>query len=108
MLSGFDHAAATALCADRWSPIEVLDTLSSLLAKSMLSRVVDDGQARADAFGDAAAHLGAANRLRADIGTPVPAVETSDREQAVTATRAALGPGYRAAVLAGATRLLAH
>jgi predicted alpha/beta hydrolase len=52
-------------------------------------------------FRTAAAHLGAADRLRADITTPVPAVEVADREATVDATRQALGSAYRAATLAG-------
>lgn len=73
---------------DRWRTASVHDELAAV--------AVDSGDFRA-----AAAHLGAADRLRADIKTPVPTVEAADREVTVAATKAALGAAYRAATLAG-------
>lgn len=50
---------------------------------------------------DAARELGRADRLRAEIGAPVPAVEVIDRQQTVAGARAALGSAFSAAVLVG-------
>jgi hypothetical protein len=52
-------------------------------------------------YRQAAALLGTADRLRADIKTPVPAVEAADRAATVAAVKEALGSAYRAATLAG-------
>ena len=45
--------------------------------------------------------MSAADRVRGDIKTPVPAIEQADREATVAATRDALGSAFRAATLAG-------
>ncbi|HYI52383.1 MAG TPA: tetratricopeptide repeat protein [Microlunatus sp.] len=73
---------------DRWRMSSGHDELAAIAAA-------------AGDFRTAAAQLGAADRLRADIKTPVPIVEQADREVTVTATREALGSAYRAATLAG-------
>ena len=69
-----------------------------------MASVYDELAAIAVVAGDfrtAAAQLGAADRLRVDTKTPVPAIERADREATVVATREALGSAYRAATLAG-------
>ena len=76
---------------DRWRMASVLDELAAVSAAR--------GEFRA-----AAADLGAAERLREEIGTPVPAAERADRDAVVELTRHALGPAYRATVLAGSLR----
>lgn len=76
---------------DRWRMSSVLDELAAIAV------AVGD-------FRTAAAHLGAADRLRAEIAAPVPAVEVADRQQTLTATRDALGSAFRAAALAGGMR----
>ncbi len=73
---------------DRWRMSSVHDELAAIAAL-------------AGDFRGAAAHLGAADRLRADIKTPVPPVEKADRDATITLTRDALGSAYRAAALAG-------
>ena len=73
---------------DRWRMSSVHDELAAIAAMA--------GDFRA-----AAAHLGTADRLRADILTPVPPVEKADRDATITTTREALGSAYRAAALAG-------
>ncbi|HEY5787723.1 MAG TPA: tetratricopeptide repeat protein [Microlunatus sp.] len=73
---------------DRWRMSSVYDELAAIAAA-------------AGDFRTAAAQLGAADRLRADIRTPVPHIEKADREATVTATREGLGSAYRAATLAG-------
>ncbi|MDN5762768.1 MAG: tetratricopeptide repeat protein, partial [Microlunatus sp.] len=73
---------------DRWRAASVHDELAAIAVQS------------AD-FRAAAAELGVADSLRADIKAPVPTVEQADREATVAATREALGPAYRAATLAG-------
>ncbi len=73
---------------DRWRMSSVHDELAAIAAL-------------AGDFRTAAAHLGTADRLRADIRTPVPPVERADRDATVTATRDALGSAYRAAAMAG-------
>ncbi len=73
---------------DRWRMSSVHDELAAVAAL-------------AGDFRTAATHLGTADRLRADIKTPVPAVESAERDATVAVTRAALGSAYRAATLAG-------
>jgi predicted ATPase len=73
---------------DRWRMSSVYDELAAIAV------VADD-------FRQAAALLGAADRLRADIKTPVPAIEQPEREATVAAAKDALGSAYRAATLAG-------
>lgn len=73
---------------DRWRMSSVYDELAAI--------AVETGD-----FRQSAAQLGAADRLRADIKTPIPAIEQADRDATVTATKAALGSAYRAATLAG-------
>ena len=73
---------------DRWRMASVHDELAAI--------AVETGD-----FRQAAAQLGAADRLRADIKTPVPAIEQGDWAATVAATREALGSAYRAATLAG-------
>jgi tetratricopeptide (TPR) repeat protein len=73
---------------DRWRGASVLDELA----------------AAALATGDparATASLGAAERLRRQIGTPVPTAEQPAREETLHAARAALGPLFPAVRLAG-------
>ncbi len=76
---------------DRWRMASVLDELAAI--------AVATGDYRT-----AAAELGVADRLRDDIGTPVPAAERADRERVVRATQEALGTSFRAALLAGSLR----
>jgi predicted ATPase/DNA-binding XRE family transcriptional regulator len=69
-----------------------------------MSSVYDELAAIAVVAGDhrhAAAMLGAAGRLRADIKTPVPAIEQADRDATIAAVKEALGSAFRAATLAG-------
>lgn len=73
---------------DRWRMSSVHDELAAIAVL-------------AGDFRTAASHLGTADRLRADIKTPVPPVEQADRDATVTATRQALGSAYRAATLVG-------
>ena len=73
---------------DRWRMSSGYDELAAIAAA-------------AGDFRTAAAQLGVADRLRADIKTPVPPVELPDRDATVSATREALGSAYRAATLAG-------
>jgi tetratricopeptide (TPR) repeat protein len=75
---------------DRWRGASVLDELA----------------AGALAIGDAkqaTRHLGAAERLRREIGTPVPTAEQPAREETLHAARASLGPIFQAVRLAGST-----
>jgi predicted ATPase len=73
---------------DRWRLASVWDELAAVAA------------AEGD-LAEAAAQLGAARRLRAEIGVPVPAAERADRDQTEAICRAALGETFHAAVLAG-------
>lgn len=73
---------------DRWRMSSVYDELAAI--------AVEAGQHR-----EAASLLGAADRLRADIKTPVPTVEQPARDVTVAAVKDALGSAYRAATLAG-------
>ena len=73
---------------DRWRTASVLDELAAVAA------------ATEDMVG-AVARLAAADRLRAEIGTPVPAVERSDRDRTEALCRGALGDSFRAHALAG-------
>ncbi len=69
-----------------------------------MSSVYDELAAIAVVAGDhrqAAALLGAADRVRGDIKAPVPAIEQPDREATIAAVKEALGSAYRAANLAG-------
>ncbi|MCW2810353.1 MAG: putative Xre family binding protein [Friedmanniella sp.] len=73
---------------DRWRMASVLDELAAI--------AVTEGDATA-----AARLLGFSERVRDEIGAPVPQVEVADRRQTVGATVDSLGPAYEAAVLAG-------
>ena len=73
---------------DRWRMASVYDELAAI--------AVETGD-----FRQSAALLGTGDRLRADIKTPIPAIERADREATVAATKKALGSAYRAAALAG-------
>lgn len=76
------------LLGDRWRMASILDELAAI------ARAEDDPTS-------AAGLLGCSERLRVEIGTPVPPVEAADRRLTVTATADTLGPAYEAAVLAG-------
>jgi Tetratricopeptide repeat len=73
---------------DRWRGASVLDELAATAL------------ATADPAG-ATASLGAAERLRRQIGTPVPTAEQPAREETLHAARASLGPLFPAVRLTG-------
>ena len=73
---------------DRWRMASVLDELASVAA------------AEGD-VPEAVVRLGAADRLRAEIGVPVPAAERADRDRTEAICRAALGESFQAATLIG-------
>ena len=50
---------------------------------------------------EAVARLGAADRLRAEIGAPVPEAERADRNRTEAICRTALGESFQAAALVG-------
>lgn len=74
---------------DRWREASVLDELAALAL------------AKGD-HATATARLGAADRLRSSIGAPVPQAERAARVDTEERCRDALGPTYRASLLAGA------
>lgn len=73
---------------DRWRLASVWDELAAVAA------------AEGD-LAEAAAQLGAAARVRSEIGVPVPLAERAEREQTEQKCRAALGETFQAAVLVG-------
>jgi predicted ATPase/DNA-binding XRE family transcriptional regulator len=72
---------------DRWRIASVWDELAAVAA------------AEHD-LTEAVAYLGAADRLRAEIGVPVPLIERADRDRTYALCRAGLGEAFQAAVLA--------
>jgi predicted ATPase/DNA-binding XRE family transcriptional regulator len=73
---------------DRWRVASVLDELAAVAAA--------EGE-----IAEAVARLGAADRLRSEIGVPVPAAERADRDRTEAMCRAALGDSFQAASLVG-------
>lgn len=93
-----DYAAARTLqedslaehrqLGDRWRAASVHDELAAIAAAQ-------------DDLTEAAAGLAAADRLRLEIGAPVPAAERPARERTVEICRRGMGETFRAASLAG-------
>lgn len=73
---------------DRWRVASVLDELAAVAA------------AEGD-VPEAVARLAAADRLRNEIGAPVPEAERADRDRTEALCRAALGDSFQAAALVG-------
>ena len=73
---------------DRWRMASVLDELAAVAAASGEMAV-------------AVGRLASADRLRAEIGTPVPTVEQPDRDRTEALCRQTLGNSFRAHSLAG-------
>jgi predicted ATPase/DNA-binding XRE family transcriptional regulator len=73
---------------DRWRMASVLDELAAVAA------------AEGD-VPEAVARLAAADRLRDEIGAPVPEAERADRDRTEAVCRAALGDSFQAAALVG-------
>jgi hypothetical protein len=69
-----------------------------------MASVLDELAAVAAASGEMAVAVGrlaSADRLRAEIGTPVPTVEQPDRDRTEALCRQTLGDSFRAHSLAG-------
>ena len=96
-----EWAAARAL------QIESLEVHRDLGDRWRMASVLDELAAVAAAEGDVAeavARLGAADRLRSEIGAPVPAAESADRNRTEEICRTALGDSFQAAALFGLSR----
>jgi len=78
---------------DRWRAASVLDELAAVAVAS-------------GDLAEAAARLGAADRLRDEIRVPVPVAEQPEREATVRACQAGLGSRYATAALVGALNSL--
>jgi predicted ATPase/DNA-binding XRE family transcriptional regulator/Tfp pilus assembly protein PilF len=73
---------------DRWRMASVMDELAAIAAAE-------------DDVAEAVARLAAADRLRNEIGAPVPDAERADRDRTEAVCRAALGDSFQAAALVG-------